>query len=284
MNCNQFEHLLNRYLDSELSGTLKLEFEAHMVDCESCGHLYAMSEAIGQIIAEPASDEPALSSDFSERVMAELEKRNQRKNVLRKILVPSGLVASIAIILVSIIMFSMPDGNMSKRFASARIGVSGVKSPFVLSLGHKADTHSDKVSNLAKKINSDDVKFELGLNMGDEVASMIGNKQNILHDKAREKTLALKSMERDNMEVEKELNSWLNQTLERAGQTVWELAQLKSFAWDKMREELISSLSPPTLMPAGSVMPSMSPVIDNSADIDTSSDNNINVEQGLELI
>ncbi len=36
INCEQFELLMNYYLNNELSTTIKSEFEKHMLECESC--------------------------------------------------------------------------------------------------------------------------------------------------------------------------------------------------------------------------------------------------------
>lgn len=99
MNCREFEHYLDSYLDGDLQGTLKLEFEAHLVNCESCGHEYAMMEAVGQIIAAPTPAEPRLSEDFSDRVMAGLSA--QRKKDLRFRWVMTRLSRAAAIVLLA---------------------------------------------------------------------------------------------------------------------------------------------------------------------------------------
>jgi len=72
--------MLDAYLDGELGGTLKLEFEAHVVECKTCGHMLGMMDAVGQIVAAPGPDEPRLSADFTDRVMADWagQKRNLR--------------------------------------------------------------------------------------------------------------------------------------------------------------------------------------------------------------
>ncbi len=297
MNCEQFESLLDRYLDGELNGTLKLEFEAHMVDCESCGHLYAMSEAIGQIIACPSSDEPVLSDNFSDRILAELDRRNHRTIMLRKILAPAGLVASVAIMLMGLILLSSPS-RYANDAVTKSAKVSKIKSPFMLpsdEYARKDDASKDEIgltdtiqikgntNTLAPEIIGRSIVGELASDETDEndynynnrlvEGNVIKNSGVIPDDKASE-----------NEKLEKELNSWLSQTLERAGQSVWELAELKTLAWDKMREELISSLRPTNLLPAGSVMPINPPIIDNSGDIDAPGNEKINLEQGLELI
>jgi hypothetical protein len=78
VNCRQFEHFLDQYLDGELKGSMKLEFEAHLVDCKTCGHLYATMDVVGAIISVPTPDEPRLSSGFADRVLARMKEQKVR--------------------------------------------------------------------------------------------------------------------------------------------------------------------------------------------------------------
>ncbi len=74
MNCAEFEQLIDSYLDGELSGSLRLEFDAHRLRCRRCQLTMVMMESIGSVVA---SDRPAaaLSDDFTERVMETIETR-----------------------------------------------------------------------------------------------------------------------------------------------------------------------------------------------------------------
>ncbi len=106
MNCRQFEQFLDQYLDGELEGTLKLEFEAHLVDCESCGHEFAVMEAVGEIISAPAPDEPRVSVNFADRVMADLSAQKQVRVKFRRVMAKASLAAAAMLILTGTVIFS----------------------------------------------------------------------------------------------------------------------------------------------------------------------------------
>jgi len=75
MNCVEAEQLFDAYLDNELSGSLRLEFDAHRLRCPQCQRKLALLEACEQVLA--AERTPALSDDFTDRVMARiLERQN----------------------------------------------------------------------------------------------------------------------------------------------------------------------------------------------------------------
>lgn len=69
MNCPEFETLLDAYLDGQLAGTLRLEFDAHRLNCRRCQQTVALLESAGHVIASDA-DVPDLPADFSARVMS----------------------------------------------------------------------------------------------------------------------------------------------------------------------------------------------------------------------
>lgn len=71
MNCSDCEKLFDAYLDGQLSGSLRLEFDAHRLRCPRCQQTLAMLEAVGDVIASDASI-PELTDDFTERVMAQV--------------------------------------------------------------------------------------------------------------------------------------------------------------------------------------------------------------------
>lgn len=74
MNCSEAERLFDPYLDGELSGSLRLEFDAHRLRCAMCQRKLAMMEACEQIVAGDRRT-PVLSPNFSDRVMADLIRR-----------------------------------------------------------------------------------------------------------------------------------------------------------------------------------------------------------------
>ncbi len=113
MNCRQFEHFMDQYLDGDLGGSLKLEFEAHLVDCEACGHLYAMMEAAGAILSAPSPDEPRISSGFADRVLAEVNSRRARPVKFRRILHRISAAAGIVLVITGMFVYSLNRGTSS---------------------------------------------------------------------------------------------------------------------------------------------------------------------------
>ena len=71
MNCGDVERLLDAHLDGQLSGSLRLEFEAHRVRCRRCQQTLAMLEACAHIIATDQR-QPSLSDDFTDRLMSRI--------------------------------------------------------------------------------------------------------------------------------------------------------------------------------------------------------------------
>jgi len=71
MNCGDVERLLDAHLDGELSGSLRLEFEAHRLHCPRCQQMLAMMEACMHVIATDPN-EPGLSDGFTDRLMSRL--------------------------------------------------------------------------------------------------------------------------------------------------------------------------------------------------------------------
>lgn len=68
MNCNDSDRLIDAYLDGQLSGSLRLEFDAHRVRCRRCQQTLATMEACLHLIATDQRG-PALGDDFTARVM-----------------------------------------------------------------------------------------------------------------------------------------------------------------------------------------------------------------------
>ncbi|MBL8879060.1 MAG: zf-HC2 domain-containing protein, partial [Phycisphaerales bacterium] len=71
MNCSEWEGLLDAYLDGQLSGALRLEFDAHRLRCRRCQQSLAMMEAITHVVATDERS-PAISDDFTQRVMSQI--------------------------------------------------------------------------------------------------------------------------------------------------------------------------------------------------------------------
>jgi anti-sigma factor RsiW len=71
MNCAEWERLLDAYLDRQLAGALRLEFDAHRLACRRCQQTLSMMEACEHVIA---GDKPpvALSEDFTDQLMTQI--------------------------------------------------------------------------------------------------------------------------------------------------------------------------------------------------------------------
>lgn len=77
MNCSEAERLFDAYLDGELNGSLRFEFDAHRLNCPMCQRKLAMMEACEHILVGDQRG-PALSADFTDRVMAQVSLRGER--------------------------------------------------------------------------------------------------------------------------------------------------------------------------------------------------------------
>lgn len=71
MRCEEFQKLLDAHLDGELAGTLRLEFDAHRVNCPECEHAVTLLEVVSSVISVPQRP-AALSPDFTDNVMAQI--------------------------------------------------------------------------------------------------------------------------------------------------------------------------------------------------------------------
>lgn len=74
MNCSDAEQFFDAYLDGELAGSLRLEFDAHRLRCTACQQKLAMMEACEHILSGESRG-PLLSPDFTNKVMNEIRQR-----------------------------------------------------------------------------------------------------------------------------------------------------------------------------------------------------------------
>ncbi len=108
MNCVQAEQLFDAYLDGQLGGSLRLEFDAHRLRCRRCQQTLAMLESVGTLIATD-SVHPPLSPDFTDRVMARIAHRSaQRRRPLRRLLLVAGAVSQAAAVLAFVLYWLPP--------------------------------------------------------------------------------------------------------------------------------------------------------------------------------
>lgn len=109
MNCSDAERLFDAFLDRELSGTLRVELDAHRLRCRRCQQTLAMLESCGDVIASDRRG-PLLGDDFAERVMADIaDRQNSRTKIYRfrgtrvaavvGTLIPAAAVLAIAVLI-----------------------------------------------------------------------------------------------------------------------------------------------------------------------------------------
>lgn len=99
MNCTEFDRLLDAYLDRELSGSLRIEFDAHRLRCHRCAQRVAMMQSLESALAS-AGDAPPLAEDMTDRVMAAIAERPSRRRLLStRVAVVGGMVLQAAAVL-----------------------------------------------------------------------------------------------------------------------------------------------------------------------------------------
>ncbi|MCG3125904.1 MAG: hypothetical protein CHACPFDD_00731 [Phycisphaerae bacterium] len=141
MTCAECERLYDAYLDGQLSGTLRLEFDAHRLRCRRCQQTIAMLEACTFVIGSDRR-QPALSPDFTARVMEDIGARSDerrravRVRATRVAFVAGGLIQAAAVVIFAIML---PRGGVAPRspraetpvVAEAGLALTGVDDPSI---------------------------------------------------------------------------------------------------------------------------------------------------------
>lgn len=96
MNCREAQQLIDAHLDGQLSGSLRLEFEAHRLRCARCQQTLAMMEACLHVVASDRCA-PPLSDDFTSRVMSAVGRRRAVRR--RPLLLAGGMLSAAAAVL-----------------------------------------------------------------------------------------------------------------------------------------------------------------------------------------
>ncbi len=163
MNCSEAEQFFDAYLDSEMSGSLRLEFDAHRLRCAVCQQKLAMMESCEHILARDTRG-PALSDDFTDRVMDEIEQRqviaaHSRK---RRLVITGAVVLQAAAVIVFAFLLTSywnqpapvlpPGGDPGFTEAVERARVSGDRDgvrDLMLARGEQLEAAKSKLSNEA---------------------------------------------------------------------------------------------------------------------------------------
>lgn len=145
MNCCDFEQLVDPFLDGELSGTLRLEFDTHRLRCPLCQQKLAMMEACEHVLARE-DHTPAISDDFSDRVMAAIAARQPAPAALgerirlrlhlpnlpvsRRLLVPlQGAAAAVFILAIYATWVAGPSPTRPDSHASMAVAPGAPRAP-----------------------------------------------------------------------------------------------------------------------------------------------------------
>ena len=107
MNCAESEQFFDAYLDRELSGSLRLEFDAHRLRCPVCQQKLAMMEVCEHILARDDRI-PALSDDFTDGVMNQVNQRRlvSQRSRRRRIVIGATVALQAAAVLVFAVIWS----------------------------------------------------------------------------------------------------------------------------------------------------------------------------------
>jgi hypothetical protein len=100
MNCSEAAQFFDAYLDGELNGSLRLEFDAHRLRCTACQQKLAMMEACEHILASETRG-PKFSPNFTNNVMNEIRLngfKTGRKPRRRMIYIAAGVMQAAAVI------------------------------------------------------------------------------------------------------------------------------------------------------------------------------------------
>ncbi len=98
MNCIDVEQLIEAYLDGELSGALRVEFDAHRLNCSVCQRKVALLETCGDVLAGD-QDLAELSGDFTDRVMHAVALRPRVSRLPRRLTLAAAVGLQAAAVL-----------------------------------------------------------------------------------------------------------------------------------------------------------------------------------------
>lgn len=107
ISCQQAHNLFEDYLNDELSAALTAELDAHRLECDACRHQLTLMEACGNVVRLD-TNEPHVSADFTDRLMAILDEDQGRRGWLqidRRLKVACGLLGVAAAIALVVLFY-----------------------------------------------------------------------------------------------------------------------------------------------------------------------------------
>ncbi|MBK9118259.1 MAG: hypothetical protein IPM18_01465 [Phycisphaerales bacterium] len=127
MNCVDCEQLFDAYLDGQLAGSLRLEFDAHRLRCTRCQQQLALLESLGSVLATD-SEVPVLSGDFTDRVMAHVQRPRRFLRLPLRTTVVSAAIVQAAAVLGFAVLWNRPGGSPAQSGAGASTRITDVVS------------------------------------------------------------------------------------------------------------------------------------------------------------
>ncbi|MBI5865038.1 MAG: zf-HC2 domain-containing protein [Planctomycetes bacterium] len=125
MNCSDAERLFDAYVDNELSGSLRLEFDAHRLRCTLCQRKLALIDACRHILA--ADDRgPVLSENFTDRLMAQVSQGGirRRRRWSRSLTVTSAFALQAAAVIAFFMLW--PRLHADKSAVGGGVSISNI--------------------------------------------------------------------------------------------------------------------------------------------------------------
>jgi hypothetical protein len=171
MNCAEFEQLIDAYLDGELAGSLRVEFDAHRLRCRRCQLTMVAMESVETVVA---NDRPAamLSDDFTDRVMGAIERRRPlavRLRPTRIVLAAGALLQAAAVIFLAV--YPWHSGGRTSRTDTAVTALAAQSEDAVRKLNerysevdHETELHQALVDQIFGKIEAAGVNVATDLN------------------------------------------------------------------------------------------------------------------------
>ena len=127
MNCHDVEQFFDAFLDGELDGSLRLEFDAHRLRCRDCQQKLAMLETCAHILSSDSTPTPTLSDDFTDSVMAGIAEQAPPEPVARRVLhriwPATALLPAAVLLLLAFIgpRFGSTPGNTTSEARSTTV-------------------------------------------------------------------------------------------------------------------------------------------------------------------
>ena len=172
MNCAEFEQLIDAYLDGELAGSLRVEFDAHRLRCRRCQLTMVAMESVETVVV---NDRPLamLSDNFTDRVMGAIERRRPLATRLRPtriVLAVGALLQAAAVIFLAVYPWHSDSKTSNSDAAvttlAAQSGPDAMRklNELYSEVDHKAELHQALVDQIYGRIEAAGVTMATDVN------------------------------------------------------------------------------------------------------------------------